>query len=206
MLQVLDFATSVVANGKVMNNANKGAKFDDKVLLTRDGVPTNDPSAMWTQEKPESGASRQGGLKEQGGSLIAFGLHKGSGLGLMCSLLAGGLTGGGTELPENQKGPGPILNHLFGVFVDPAAVERAGGASRAAMLDEMSAFIEHYKTARPIDPARPVLAPGESERIFAEDRKTNGIAIAGHTWATLTTTARELGVDDGVISNTLLTT
>ena len=38
---VLDFATSLVANGKVMNYANKGTKFDDEVLLTKDGVATN---------------------------------------------------------------------------------------------------------------------------------------------------------------------
>jgi uncharacterized oxidoreductase len=41
---VLDFATSKVANGKVMNYANKGTKFDEEVLLTTEGVATNDPS------------------------------------------------------------------------------------------------------------------------------------------------------------------
>jgi len=34
---VLDFATSLVANGKVMNYANKGTKFDADVLLTNEG-------------------------------------------------------------------------------------------------------------------------------------------------------------------------
>jgi LDH2 family malate/lactate/ureidoglycolate dehydrogenase len=33
-----------VANGKVMNYANKGTKFDEEVLLTTEGVATNDPS------------------------------------------------------------------------------------------------------------------------------------------------------------------
>ena len=42
---VLDFATSLVANGKVMNYANKGTKFDDEVLLTREGVATNGKDA-----------------------------------------------------------------------------------------------------------------------------------------------------------------
>ena len=42
---VLDFATSLVANGKVMNYANKGTKFDDEVLLTKEGVATNGKSA-----------------------------------------------------------------------------------------------------------------------------------------------------------------
>ena len=50
------------------------------------------------------------------GSLMPFGLHKGSGLALICALLAGGLSGGGTEQPSKQGGPGPILNHLFGVI------------------------------------------------------------------------------------------
>jgi uncharacterized oxidoreductase len=116
---------------QLMNYANLGATFDSAVLLTKDGTATNDPSAMWTRQSAsgDGAPSRQGGLKPEGGALMAFGLHKGSGLALMCSLLGGGLTGGGTELPNNQGGPGPILNHMLGVFIDPVAVEKAGGAS-----------------------------------------------------------------------------
>lgn len=88
-------------------------------------VQTNDPAAMWVAGGP---GSRQGGLTFTGGCLMPFGLHKGSGLSLMCALLAGGLSGGGTERPENQTGPGPILNHVYAVFIDPRAVEAAGGA------------------------------------------------------------------------------
>jgi uncharacterized oxidoreductase len=200
---VLDFATSMVANGKVMNYANKGTVFDDNVLLTADGVATNDPSAMWTQQKGGAG-SRQGGLDSQGGSLMPFGLHKGSGLALMCALLAGGLSGGGTEQPSGQQGPGPILNHLFGVFVDPAAVEKAGGAAVGDMQKEMKSFIDYYKSSRPIDPERPVLAPGEPERAAMAERKANGIAIAAHTWDTLCGTAKRVGVEQSVIDATLL--
>ena len=162
-----------------------------------------DPSAMWTQQKGGAG-SRQGGLDSQGGSLMPFGLHKGSGLALMCALLAGGLSGGGTEQPSGQKGPGPILNHLFGVFVDPAAVEKSGGATVADMQEEMKAFIEYYKSSRPIDPEKPVLAPGEPERAAMAERKANGISIAAHTWGTLSGTAARVGVDQSIIDATLL--
>eukprot|EP01051_Picozoa_sp_SAG22_P021594 SAG22_NODE_4828_length_1156_cov_0.875118_2_plen_106_part_01 len=84
-------------------------------------------------------------------------LHKGSGLSLMCALLAGGLSGGGTERPANQTGPGPILNHLFAVFIDPAAVAAAGGGGGAGgpegMAAEMRQFVDYYKSSRPQDPS-----------------------------------------------------
>lgn len=160
-------------------------------------------AAMWTQQKGSAG-SRQGGLDSQGGSLMPFGLHKGSGLALICALLAGGLSGGGTEKPDGQKGPGPILNHLFGVFIDPAAVERAGGATVADMQEEMKEFIEYYKSSKPIDPEQPVLAPGEPERAAKAERTANGIAIAAHTWGTLSGTAERVGVPKDVIDSTLM--
>ena len=69
-----------------------------------------------------------------------------------------------SQQPSGQQGPGPILNHLFGVFVDPATVDKAGGAAVGDMQKEMKWFIDYYKSSRPIDPERPVLAPGESER------------------------------------------
>ena len=123
---------------------------------------------------------------------------------MICALLASGLSGGGTEQPSGEQGPGPILNHLFGVFVDPAAVEKAGGAAVGDMQKEMKSFIEYYKSSRPIDPERPVLAPGEPERAAMAERKANGIAIAAHTWDTLCGTAKRVGVEQSVIDATLL--
>lgn len=113
------------------------------MLLDKHGNATNDPAAMWTQAQDGDANSRQGGLTFQDGCLMPFGLHKGSGLSLICALLAGGTTGGGTERPEHQEGPGPILNHVFAVFIDPEAIERSGGPSVASMKDEMRAFIEY---------------------------------------------------------------
>lgn len=204
---VLDFATSIVANGKVMNYANKGTKFDEEVLLTKDGKVTNDPSAMWTQQLAGGLGSRVGGLEWQGGSIRAFGLHKGSGLGLMCEMLAGGLSGGGLLLPRNQKGPGAILNNLFGVFIDPAAVARTSGGQSPSRLEEMKAemreFVDYFKSSRPIDPGVPVLAPGEPEKLAMAERSANGIKVATHTWATLSETAKAAGVDEAMIKATL---
>ena len=53
-----------------------------KLLIDNQGRATTDPSVMY---------------KEPRGSLLPFGDHKGSGLMLMCELLAGGLSGGGTD-------------------------------------------------------------------------------------------------------------
>jgi uncharacterized oxidoreductase len=159
---------------------------------------------MWTQAEEGDGPSRQGGLTFQNGCLMPFGLHKGSGLSLMCALLAGGASGGGTEHPANQTGPGPILNHCFAVFIDPVAIESSGGASVTSMRAEMKQFIDYYKSSRPLQEGAPVLAPGEAERISSERRREHGIDIASHTWQTLSQTARGVGVAEGLISAALL--
>ena len=67
----------------------------------------------------------------------------------------------------------------------------------------MKSFIDYYKSSRPIDPERPVLAPGEPERAAMAERTANGIAIAAHTWGTLSGTAQRVGVAQSVIDAAL---
>lgn len=77
----LDFATSVVASGKVVVKANRKEQLAIGTLVDPEGNPTTDPEpfARWRE-----------------GALLPFGLHKGSGLAVMCELLGGVLTGGNT--------------------------------------------------------------------------------------------------------------
>ena len=49
-----------------------------------------------------------------------------------------------------------------------------------------------------------MLAPGEAERMSVEARRQHGIDIAAHTWQTLSQTARDVGVAEGIISAALL--
>ena len=75
---LLDFATSRVAMGKVRVAHNAGKPMLDGALLDHAGKPTTDPSVMYSEPR---------------GVVLPFGEHKGSGLALVCELLAGAIVG-----------------------------------------------------------------------------------------------------------------
>src|SRR5271163_1283414 len=87
---VLDFATSLVAEGKV-NVASRGGKpLPGDALIGPDGVLSGDPALLYgpLDDGPRNFARGPGAIR-------AFGEHKGSGLALICELLGGSLTGNG---------------------------------------------------------------------------------------------------------------
>ena len=79
---VLDFATSRVAQGKMRVAHNEGRRVEPGHLIDEHGRPTTDPGVVVV---PQSH-----GLF---GALMTFGEHKGSGLALVCELLAGAVIG-----------------------------------------------------------------------------------------------------------------
>ena len=118
---VLDFATSQVAMGKVRVANNKQIQMEPGLLIDSAGNPTTDPGTMYNAPF---------------GAILPFGLHKGGGLAVICDLLAGALTGGGTHSPRTIKKDGTdIINNMLSIIIDPA---RLGGASFGA---QMEAFI-----------------------------------------------------------------
>src|SRR6516225_10964234 len=82
---VLDFATSVVAEGKVLVASQGGKKLPENALINLDGTMSNDPRVLYG-EYASTGLRRASNGK---GAIRAFGDHKGSGLALMCELLGG---------------------------------------------------------------------------------------------------------------------
>ena len=124
---VLDFATSVVAEGKVLVASQGGKKLPDNALISLDGKMSADPHVLYgdyTRDRPAPG--RQGA-----GAIRAFGEHKGSGLALICELLGGSLTG----MKATGEGRGTFGgNGMLSFYVNPAVVDPEGlfpGTSRA---------------------------------------------------------------------------
>ncbi|WP_419904449.1 Ldh family oxidoreductase [Kiloniella sp.] len=77
---VLDFAASVVAQGKVAVAKAKGQQLPDGCIVDRDGCPTTDPDDFY-----------------DGGALLPFGGVKGSGMGLMAELISSAMFGESAE-------------------------------------------------------------------------------------------------------------
>ena len=87
---VLDFATSLVAEGKVLVASQGGKPIPPGSLIDPEGRLSADPATLYG---PLDGPGRD--HRNGTGAIRAFGEHKGSGLALMCELLAGALTGSG---------------------------------------------------------------------------------------------------------------
>ncbi len=171
---VLDFATSTVALGKTRVALNRGERMDPGVLIDAQGRPTDDPAVMW---------------REPRGAILPIGLHKGYGLALMCELLAGVLTGGGTASTVPYEAD-RITNNMLSFVVDPG---RLPGA--AALEREITAAIDHVKASPPADPALPVLVAGEPELASRARRMAEGVPVDGTTWEELQAAARAVGTE-----------
>jgi len=161
---LLDFATSRVAMGKVRVAHNAGKPMLDGALLDHAGKPTTNPSVMYTEPR---------------GVVLPFGEHKGSGLALVCELLAGAIVGSATVTTPVPPERG-IINGILSIVIDPARL-----STRDSMMAEIDEMISWVKSAQPADPDLPVLVAGEPEQIARANRIANGIEVDDTTWAQL---------------------
>jgi uncharacterized oxidoreductase len=170
---ILDFATSRIAMGKVRVALNAGKPVMPGVLLDAAGRATTDPGVMWS---------------EQRGAALPFGEHKGSGLALICDLLAGAIVGSGTVHAPGNPDRG-VINGMLTIVFDPTRL-----SSRPAFEAEIDAIIAWVKSAAAADPDLPVLVAGEPERLTRAERLANGIPIDDTTWAQICEAATQLQV------------
>jgi hydroxycarboxylate dehydrogenase B len=130
---ILDMATSALAGGKIQHHLEAEEPAPPGSLLDRDGNPTTDPSAFL-----------------DGGMLLPFGGHKGYGLSLLVSVLAGGVVGQAAD----------DLDHgVFAVAVDPGCF-----ADRGAVADAVGAQLDRMRRTPPAPGFASVQVPGDYER------------------------------------------
>jgi len=184
---ILDFATSLVAEGKVLVASQGGKKLPADALVSAEGKASGDPRELYGDYDPSSAARDH---KKGQGALRTFGDHKGSGLALMCELLGGALTGNGASDPEKRWSQG-----MFSFYVDPERID-----PEHVLPAELSRFIGYVKSTRPIDVNEPVLLPGEPEARRRAERLENGIPLTDETCDGLRATARSVGIDDRLLS------
>lgn len=182
-LLLLDMATSLVAEGKVLVASRGGKKVPDDALVRPDGTFTGNPEALYGPLLP--GGPREA-INGQG-ALVAMGAHKGSGIAFMCEMLAGVLTGGATSGPMPDPSVRRISNGMLSVYLDPAQF----GAGD--FLAETRRYAEYVKASRPVAPGGEVLVPGEPEARTRAERLAHGVPLQVETWERLVAVAGELG-------------
>ncbi len=165
-----DYATSVVADGKLSVARAKNAKIPTHWARDRDNNPTDDPFAV-----------------KEGGWLLPFGLYKGYCLQLVSELLGAVLTGSRTG-PNPNRVP-PSANGVFVIAINPDAF--VGLDNFKQNTDELFAQV---KAVEP-EPGNKVLIPGEPEWETKEKRMKEGIPLPEETWESIVKLAKELGLD-----------
>src|SRR6266404_6670462 len=113
---VLDFATSIVAEGKVLVASRGGKKLPTGALVDSDGTLSEDPAVLYGPYTPDGPRDHTKGT----GAIRAFGEHKGSGLAFICELLGGALTGTGATAPDQR-----FANGMFAFYIDPKVADPA---------------------------------------------------------------------------------
>ena len=178
---ILDFATSVVAEGKVMVAARGGAPLPADVLIDADGSFSSDPRTLYG-DAPDATKT---GMRVGTGAIRAMGEHKGSGLALICELLAGALTAGGCCGPGERA----IANGMLSIYIDPNALGLA-----ESMTAEARQYLDWVKSSRPARPGGEILLPGEPERRKRAQRLKDGIPLPEDGWDSICETARAANV------------
>ena len=163
---VADFSTSVVPEGTIRRLRELDLPVPEGALQDAAGRTATEPRALYTDPP--------GTLLPLGGQ--HFG-HKGFALALLVETLATLLAGDDTA---------DVIRYgnnlaLIAIATDPGFQDRA------------ERLAEYVRSARPVDPARPVLMPGDLERRFSE--LATVIQIDASTWGALRDAARERSLE-----------
>ncbi|MBN9586931.1 MAG: malate/lactate/ureidoglycolate dehydrogenase [Afipia sp.] len=182
---VLDFATSLVAEGKVMVASRGGKILPKGALISEDGNLNEDPHELYGPYDPTGPRNHALGT----GAIRAFGEHKGSGLALICELLGGALTGNGATKTDRR-----FANGMLAIYIDPKVVDPAH------FFDgEVARYIAYFKDSKLAQGHDAVLIPGEPEAAMRAERGKNGIPLTEETWGSIVATGRALGIDEAAI-------
>jgi len=184
---VVDMATSAAANGKLE-------------IAQRSNSPIPEG---WAQDKDGKGSTNPNELKT-GGSLLPLGSdkdhgsHKGYGLSATVDILTAVLSGAnyGPWVPpfvaflEPSANPvGEGLGHFFG------AMRVDGFRPTEDFKHHLDNWIERFKGAKTVDPAKSVIIPGEPEYTFEQERKVSGIPLIDVVVNDLNDLADKLQID-----------
>jgi uncharacterized oxidoreductase len=165
---VLDFATSVVAEGKMRVKKNRKQQAPPGWFLDPGGRPHTDPEVFYGDPP---------------GSLLAAGDHKGYGLSLAVEILGGIVSGTGPAGP----GKGIFANGTLMICLDTTRF-----LPPADFDKQVAALFEWVKSAPLAQGATEILIPGEPEARLEAERRRDGIPVEDETWSQIQSAAKDL--------------
>jgi len=153
----LDVATAFIAEGKVRVARAREVEVPPGAVIDTQGYPSVNPNDFYN-----------------GGALLPFGGHKGSGFSILAQLLGVGLAGATPELLSHHRGGnGPVVIAIdVAAFVDPSEFQ-ARVADQCAEIRSAEAAVGFESVQMPGDPE-------QRSRVF---RERDGIPVPDNTWA-----------------------
>lgn len=173
---LIDMATAKMAEGKIRVAKNSGHQLPPDTIIDGLGKATCDPNKFYSEPR--------------GAILPLSPGHKGFGLSVMCEVLAGALTGGGTTRPDNPNAS-KFANGMFSIYIDPDRF-----CENANFLKEIDLFVDWVTASPKSEDGTGVLMPGEPEYNTKEQRLLDGIPLDEETVKQICDTARLVGLTD----------
>lgn len=172
---ILDMATSVVARGKIIVEAQKGNSIPLGWAIDKNGSPTTDASEALE------------------GSVLPLGGAKGYGISMFIDILAGVLTGAGfgkyvNNMYENWQEPQNV-GHVF------LAIDIEHFMPIEQFKTRMDQYITEIKAEPKAAEVDEIFIPGEIEARIAAERKKNGIELPWKVAKELEGIGQKYGVD-----------
>ena len=164
---IVDYATSMVAEGKIQVARSKGIDLPEGCILDKNGNPSVKPADFY-----------------DGGSLLAFGKHKGYALAMLTCLL-GGLAG----TFDVEQGS---MNGIFMQAIDVSAFTPVAEYQKG-----VRAFLDGIKSTPPAPGFDAVLVPGDFEHQSRTQRLVDGVEIPDTICNQLQECADKLGISIG---------
>ena len=164
---IVDYATSMIAEGKIQVARSKGIDLPEGCILDKNGMPSVTPADFY-----------------DGGALLAFGKHKGYALAMFTCLL-GGLAG--TFDSDSGRMGGTFMQAIDVNAFTPVEEYQKG----------VRAFLDGIKSTPPAPGFDEVLVPGDFEHRFRTQRLVEGIEIPDTIHNQLQECADNLGISIG---------
>jgi LDH2 family malate/lactate/ureidoglycolate dehydrogenase len=176
---VVDFATSVTAEGKIRAALLRGEKLPPGWIADSEGRPSTDPADLYEPPLPPEQVKLAGTILPAGG-------YKGYGLALVVEALAGALTGTGCD--------GEIKIGLTnGVFIIVLKIDQF--ASLEEFYRRVDRLIRTIKASPKAPGFSEILIPGEPEIRSEEERSEAGIPVPEAAWRSLAAYCAKYGLD-----------
>jgi len=173
---LLDFASSMAAEGKLRVYRNKEQDLPDTWVIDKNGVPSRNPNDFY-----------DGGAQLPVGGM--HGGHKGYALSLMMALF-GGILG------QIASPPGKIDRWAMWAGSTILAIDLGHMAPMETIRAEVQHMMKYLQDTPPMEGSSGVFFPGERSAKTRQERLAQGIPVDSTTWAQVEALFDQYGVRD----------